>query len=904
MANTRTYFKSFGAGELSPEMYGRLDDPHYQSGVATMRNFIARPQGPAENRPGFKFVAPTKDGSKRSRLIPFTFSTANTLVIEIGAGYFRFYTNGAYVTNGTPPSFDLGTTYNPGDTTTYDGSVYYCLQTSTGTYPNESAFSPSFYQMPSNIYEIPNSYAEADLFDIHYVQSADVLTLVHPNYPPAELRRYGATNWVFASISFAPSISKPTGVNVTAYPGKTNLVTGATSASPIVFTTNTAHGLALGESVYVSMNSWAAVPDGFYIVHTVASTTFSLKDFYGSILNYSSGGAYPGGGYVQASIRVYDIDNFYVVTSVGSDGITESVVSDPGHVTNSLYVDGAYNVIAWTAVTGASRYNVYKKQNGLYGYIGQSTTTQFVDNNIAPDLGNTPKTPETVFASSGNYPGAVSYYEQRRVFAGTTSDPQHLWLTRSGTESDMSYSIPTEDSDRISIRVASREANTIRHIVPLTQLLLLTSAAEWRVSPINSDALTPATISVRPQSYVGANNVQPVMVNNTVVYSSARGGHIRELGYSWQASGFVTGDLSIRASHLFDTYDIVDMCYAKSPYQVLWFVSSTGKLLGLTYVPEQEIGAWHQHDTDGVFESCAVVAEGTEDALYVVVQRLVNGNTVRYVERMASRTITDLASAWFVDAGLSFDGTNTSTTTMTVSGGVNWDKSETLTILASSAKFNATPLAGYMTVGDAVVLTGADGNEYRLTILSVVSSTRVTAKTDITIPETANLRVVATTNWAAANKRLTGLSHLEGKTVSILAEGAVMPQQVVTSGTITLSTPVMSAIVGLPYQSDLKTLPMMLNVDGYGQGHFKNVNKAWLRVFRSSGIFIGPDADHLVEAKQRTTEPYGSPPTLKSDEILIVMTPSWQASGQVFVRQEDPLPLTITSMTAEVSIGG
>ena len=92
--------------------------------------------------------------------------------------------------------------------------------------------------------------------------------------------------------------------------------------------------------------------------------------------------------------------------------------------------------------------------------------------------------------------------------------------------------------------------------------------------------------------------------------------------------------------------------------------------------------------------------------------------------------------------------------------------------------------------------------------------------------------------------------------------------------------------------------------NGMAQGRYKNINKAWLRVFRSSGIFIGPDVNSLVEAKQRTTEAYGQPPDLKSQEIEIMLTPSWADSGQVYVRQVDPLPLTIVGITLEVAIGG
>lgn len=1036
-------------------MFGRIDDVKYQTGAAKIRNMIALPQGPVQNRPGFALVREVKNSAKMTRLIPFTFNTTQTMIIEVGDGYFRFHTQGATLTPGTPAAYVTGGTnvtvtqstqqavtfqqpqsntvtisiaspaqinwnshgladgtvvtftttgalptglsvgtkyyvlavatnhfhvaltpggaaigtsgtqsgthtastdtqviwtghgkasgqelsftttvslpvgistgtpyyivdpatdtfriaasvggtaistttagtgihtastpaiinwashglangtavgftttgtlpagmstdtiyyvntattnafqistttsgvsvvtttagsgthtasfpYTVGSLVSHSGTNYYCIATAINRTPPNATY---WYPLPTGVYEIPNPYSESDLFDIHYVQSADVLTLVHPNHAPRELRRLGATTWVLSTISFGALLSAPTGVTVTKTGG-------------------------------------------------------------GSGYNYS-----------------------YVVTAVSSDDINESVQSTTVTISNSnLLASGTYHTIAWSAVSGAARYNVYKLQGGLFGFIGSTTATSIVDDNIAPDMGATPATYETVFNSSNNYPGAVSYYEQRRVFAGTNNDPQKLWMTKSGTESDMSYGVPLQDSDRISIRVAAREANTIRHIVPLTQLILLTSAAEWRVTSVNSDAITPTSISVRPQSYIGASNVQPVIINNSLVYCAARGGHVRELGYSWQANGFITGDLSIRSAHLFDNYQITDMCYAKSPHPLLWFISSTGKLLGLTYVPEQQIGAWHQHDTDGEFESCACVAEGEEDRLYVVTKRVINGQTKRFVERMASQQVDHEAmqDCFYVDCGATYDGTNTTATTVTVTGGTTWNQSDVLTVTASSAIFQAPPATS--DIDDAIVITGSDGTKYRLRITSTTSGTVASAIIDKTLP--VALRGVATANWAWARNTVSGLTWLEGKTVSILADGAVMPQGTVTSGSITLERAATIVQIGLPYNSDLQTLPVAMNIDGMGQGRYKNVNKAWLRVFQSSGIFIGPDTDHLVEAKQRTTEPYGSPPELKSDEILIVMTPAWASSGQVYIRQSDPLPLTVVGMTLEVAIGG
>ena len=815
MPNVKTLQRSFGGGEMSPEMFGRIDDVKFQSGLATCRNFITKPQGAAETRPGFEFVREVKDSTKSTRLIPFTYSTTQTMVIEMGAGYFRFHTQGATLLVGSPAAYNSGTAYVIGSLVSSGGNNYYCIANTTGNAPPNATY---WYLIPTAAYEIPNPYAEADLFQINHVQSSDVLTLVHPNYPPKELRRAGATNWQLINIAFSSPLAAPTGVSASA--------TG----------------------------------------HSTAKYTYTYK-----------------------------------VTAVLPDLFNESVASSSASASGNLLEAGGIVTISWSAVSGAGLYNVYKLQGGLYGYIGQTDGTSIIDDNISPDMSVTPPVYETVFNSSNNYPGAVSYYEQRRCFAGTINEPQKIWMTKSGTESNMSYSLPLKDDDRIQFRVAAREANTIRHIVPLSQLLLLTSSAEWRVTSVNSDAITPTSISVQPQSYVGASIVQPVIINNSLIYHAARGGHVRELGYNWQASGFVTGDVSIRATHLFDGYDIVDMAYAKAPEPIIWMTSSSGRLLGFTYIPEQGIGAWHRHDTTvGTFESVTTVAEGDEDRAYVIVKRTIDGNEVRYIERMSSRLFGDPENAFFVDSGLTYNGANTTATTVTIQDGSTWGPGESLTLFASSGIFN---YPGTSDVGDAIVFTDANGDKYRLIITSVLAVNEATAITDKVLPE--SLQDTATATWSFARNALSGLTHLEGQVVNILADGAVHPQRTVTSGAITLDRAYSIIHVGLPIQADLQTLPVAMQVDGsLGQGRYKNVNKAWIRVYRSSGIFVGPDENNLVEAKQRTDEPYGTPPRLKSEEIMVLTTPKWADSGQVYVRQSDPLPLTVIAMTLEVAVGG
>ena len=348
--------------------------------------------------------------------------------------------------------------YAIGSLVSHSGVNYYCIAETTGNTPPDATY---WYVLPSspNVYEIPHPFLEAELFEVHHVQSADILTLVHPNHPPREVRRYGATDWRVNSINFDAPLPAPGSVTVTRY---------------------------------------------------IPSSTSTNADTY-ETMNYK-------------------------VTAIKANLVDEGTPSNAVSVENNIYVTGSVNTISWNAVTGASTYRVYRDSGGLYGYIGETDLLTIEDNNIAPDFSKTPPIFENDFVGTGNYPGAVSYFEQRRCFAGTINDPQKIWMTKSGTESNLSFGLPIKDDDRIEFRVAAREANTIRHIVPLTELVLLTGSAEWRVTSVNSDAITPTTISVRPQSYIGSSNTQPQIINNSMVYGAARGGHIRELGYDWQAN--------------------------------------------------------------------------------------------------------------------------------------------------------------------------------------------------------------------------------------------------------------------------------------------------------------------------------------------------------------------------------
>lgn len=749
----KTLLRSFAGGEITPEMFGRIDLTKNQTGLQKCLNFIVLPHGPAARRPGTVFLNECKDSTTISRLIPFVYSASQAMILELGVGYIRFHNSGGTllesnktVTNVTGNSVTVSAHgYSTGDwvflsVSGAGGRFFKITNTGANTFttadPGGTATNPNVsYNQAARVYQIASPYDATNLFDLHYAQSADVLTLSHPQVVAKELRRLGATNWTLTDAVFTPSISPPTS------PTATPTSAQATNMTPAR----------------------------------------------------------------------------YVITSLAADLVTESVASAVCTATNNLGLAGNYNTISWTAATGANRYYVYKQSGGTYGYIGQTLTTSLVDENVKPDVTQVPPESNITFNdAAGNYPTAVTYHEQRRWFGGTVNKAQNIYATRSATDSNMTSSVPTRDDDALQFRIASSQQNAIRHLVSLSDLLALTAGGEFRIfSDGSASALTPKSLTIKPQAYCGANNVQPAVTSGSALYVQAQGSRIREIAYEPSGTGsYRTVDISMMAPHLFNGYTITQLAYVRSPDQIMWAVRSDGVLLGMTYVPDQQVFAWHWHTTAGFVESIAVIPENNSDTLYMVVRRTVNGRSVRYIETLSSRIFSSLPKCFYVDAGLTYSGA----------------------------------------------------------------------------PVTS----------------LSGLWHLEGQSVQVLADGSVLTPITVTNGSITLPSAASAISVGLGYDSDLQTLP--LDIEGApagGMGTTKNVSKVYIRVSQSTLVRAGPNFNNLAAFPPRAvSDPYGSPPGLRNNELPLVVPPSWQTDATVCLRASDPTPLTVTSMTLEVPPGG
>lgn len=549
-------------------------------------------------------------------------------------------------------------------------------------------------------------------------------------------------------------------------------------------------------------------------------------------------------------------------------------------------------------------WRLLKNANGLTGLLTVTGDNSFVDDgSLGVDFLTLPVVTPALFDDGNKYPGAVGYYQQRRILANTNEFPETLWASRIGDFSNFTRPSPLTDDAALSFTVSGNRVNEVRHILDIDRLMILTADGVWSVEGDGNGVLRPAAINARQKSYYGSAITKPVVVGNTLIYVQARGSTLRDISPDLVA-GYKGNDLTIFSSHLFDGHTIKEICYQEIPHSTVWCVRNDGKVLGLTYIPEHQVWGWHKHDTDGWVESICCIPEGDEDRLYLVVRREVNGELVRYLERLSSRIDRNLLESCYVDSSMIYDGRNQSATTVTLSNGVNWLAEEDLMLTASSGIFVSGD------VGNEIVLTAADGWLLRCRITGYTSPTVLSVQPQRDVP--AELRGAATMEWSRAVDEVGGLEHLEGKRVSILADGFVEASPnnpssniaTVVDGKVSLTRAYSYVRVGLPYIGDLETL----DIDSPGGPTLKtkkmNINGVEAFVLHAKGIWAGPKlptgpdpVEGFMQLKGRLDEEdYDTAVEPITDSINITFENRWNSNGRVAIRQIDPIPLTVLSI--------
>jgi len=663
MPRTTLALTSFVSGEFSPKMEGRTDFEKYSSGAKTLENFLVHPQGAATRRVGTQFIGEVKSSAAKTRLIPFEFSTTQTYVLEFGNNYIRFFKDKGQILSGGSP------------------------------------------------YEISSPYLTAELFDIKWAQSADVMYICHPNHQVMKLSRTGHTSWSLAEVDFT---------------------------------------------------------DGPYLATNNTTTTLTPQQ------------AATGTGKTITASAV-----------TGINGGAGFQTTDVGRIIS--FNGGKAKITARTNTT----------------VVVCTITTAFTNTNAtaAFELG--------AFSDTTGHPSCVSFFEQRLVFAGTTDEPQTLFFSAAGDYENMTTG--TNAGDAMVYTIASNQVNAIRYMKAVRTLVVGTTGGEFTVSADGTNAsITPTNITIKKQSSFGTANVDAIPAGNAILFLQKARRKIRELQYNFDSDGYQAPDLTVLNETATDT-GINEMSFQQEPNSIIWCVRDDGVLAALTYQRSENVVAWTRHIFGGVFgngnsvcESVATISGTlTEDEVWVIVKRTINGATKRYVECFSNFDFDETTSTdfKFLDSHLSYSG-------------------------------------------------------------SSVSS-------------------------------LSGLSHLEGQSVSILADGSVHANKTVSSGAVSLDRAVTKACIGLSYDSILQTMRIEGGAaEGTSQGKTKRISKVVLRLFETVGVKVGPSLTNLETVPFRTTSSNLSAPvnTLLAGDREIEFNDDYNSDGFIFIKQDQPLPCSILSI--------
>ena len=895
---------SFGAGELAPSLYSRIDVSRYAIGARKLRNFVVHPHGSISNRAGFEYIATEKTDAKKIRLIPFEFSTQQTYVLEFGEYYVRFYTDGAPIEKDAGSAWATSTAYAVGDTVISSDIVYICLLAHTsGTFSTDltnlkwevetnkwlttTSYSVGDYVyhtskfyfcltahtsgtfatdlaankwIERSIYEVVTPYDEDDIHQLtlNYTQSADVLYLAHPDYKPRQLERHAETEWELNDYDFT------NGPFMLANTDTTDTL--AISAVTGTGKTLTAVGHTFNEPDHVgSIWKLRHYIEGQAVTSAISGTGTGTSISAGGTWRLITHGTWTAtiriekstdGGSTWTMLREFSSADDFNANTYGTESMDDYAEPFLVRINCTAYTSGPCNI----NLTSDAYY-----QEGIVKITAIATGGATATADVIRDCGATSATSdwsEGSWSDHRGFPAVVEFHpDDRLVWANTYDEPQTYWMTQTGDYTDFARSSPLADSDGITSPLPSRKVNGINGIISFTEMIMLTLSNECSVRG-STGVLTPTTVQNRIHGWEGSYGVKPVVIGDRAIYVQSTGSIIRDIGLVPYSDSFTGADITIFSNHLFTGYTIVDMAYQQNPDRIVWAVRSDGKLLSMTYMREQEVIAWTWHDTNisGALDWVTATA-------YVSGNWVTHGGTdYRCATNHTSGTFaTDLAAAKWVATDI-------------------------------TAEFESVCTIRGDGYDEVWVSVNRNGTRYIERMVQRMASTE---------PEDQFFVDCGYTYDSTATSTITGLDHLEGKTVAVLADGNVLTEKVVASGQITLGASYSKVHVGIGYVADLETLNIEVALrDGTAQGRKVKISQVVIRFLNSRGGYLGPDEDTLYEISASSRATYDDSLSLFSGDQSETLGGGYADGGRMFFRQSQPLPVTITSLIPQILVGG
>ena len=621
MVKPRVPQRAFSGGILSPGMWTRTDIPKWQTGLKDAVNVILRPQGGAMNRAGTVLAGgydnSTVDGVPA--LLGFAASADDTYMLEFADGVMRVIKEGAYILDDA-----------------------FAAQSVVGI----TSASPAQIEMVDS-----TAAANFTVGRLVYLSDPNGSSVLHQAVLEVE-----AISGEFITIKIVG------GVNIDTTTGTWGTIGSGATLQEVYQVTSP---FAIEDLPFVQTTQDV---DTIFLVHPdyqpqkLVRTNDTSWAF--SALTFEPEIGVPTGvaatNTVGSGVSLYE----YVVAAVDAETGEESLPSGSGSAANDLSTAGNYNTVTWSAVTGAQVYRVYKKFNGIYGFIGTTEALSFDDENITPDTADNPQVDRDPFAASNDKPSVAAFVEQRLTFAATNNNPQAVEMSASTTPLNFNRALTPGASDALSFRMRAQQLNAVYHILEADRPVILTAGAEWYIETQENAPMSPGNFALRPKTRFGSSKVpMPVVVGENVLHVSRDGNTVREFSLA-DFRDTASADLTVLARHLFEGKTITSMAYAQSPDSVVWVTFFDGSCMSLTYLAEHEVWGWTRHEfggTDTKVRQVAVVKEGAFDVPYFVVTRTMDYGEVTLVERLDTRQFNDVTGCHFSDCGLKYSGSSTST---------------------------------------------------------------------------------------------------------------------------------------------------------------------------------------------------------------------------------------------------
>jgi len=731
---------AFCAGEWSPQMEGRTDTEKYPLACHISQNMVALKQGPSTLRPGSAYAQPVKNSANRSWLQRFEFSQTQAFLLEFGDKYVRFYTNHGPLLSTGNAAYNGGTSYVLGNQVVSGGITYYCIAATTGNAPpNATYWYPmAAYQGSATtaIYEIPSPYAAADLtdslgeFTLQIQQSGDVLYIAGGSagagYQTQTLTRYANAppNWVFAL--YAPT-DGPFADKVPLIPGSEIAVT--VSAQMGLAVTINAYGgnlfaatdvgrlIRIG-SQYFNVQPWLTnvgitagqlcVNNGNNYIALTTATSGASPPVHtaGSVVDGSGTSGvrwlYSDSGYGVAQITAYvsptqvtaKVLSRFPANVVGATAAITAITQANPAVVSAVQAFVAGEAVFITGVTGMTQVNQQPFSNAVAN--GATVTLAGIDATSYPaySAGGTIIGNATVqwqlgaWSNTTEWPRALAFFKDRLFLAGKL----HVWGSVPGLYNSHTpdfFGQQTTDSAMNNL-VTGSDSSSICWLSAANILLIGTEGGEYGLDAANFSTapLGPANVEILRQSNWRCRHIAPQFIGTSVLYVQRAGRKVQAMDYNFYLNRYDSTDQNKFAYHI-SIGGMTALAYQQEPWSVLWGVRADGTLLSYTFNREDNVTAWCRHNLggNGLVESIAVIPapDGLRDEVWMIVNRTVNGVTIRTVEYMAKAFEGPQAgnpgdaqsSAWYVDCGV-----QSTTPTSTISGlpPVMWN--QTVAILA------------------------------------------------------------------------------------------------------------------------------------------------------------------------------------------------------------------------------